>query len=491
MAAQTVDIPKKWPLINQFNNRAETLDKDARLINCIVEKDPNDGEYWIQRRVGLSTAVQTLSGEGYGMFMYESLTQYTDPLTFKVYKLLNAIPIKIAALNSSVVNVYNGSTIIGTAQLSSMISFQPMPFGANTTLVFGANNAVYYTDGSFGSVTKITDANFPLQVVPGFVYLDGTLYVMTIDGSIYGSKNLDDPTVWDPLNLIKANQYSDHAVCLARQLSYVLAIKSTTTEFFYDGGNATGSPLTKLPGGLLNFGSVSADSVKEIDGLLFWLTSNNTVSPQVVKLDNLLPTFVSTPGVERLLDGVTSSTTIRAFAFKHGGHRYYVLTLIELNLTLVFDIDQNTWYQWTDANGNYWPIVSQSYDLTNNHIFQHKSNGQVFRMEGDYIYPNDAGALIPVDIYTPNYTGGVRRRKKQLKSMGFEADQVTGSILQVRSSDDDYQTWSNFRQVDLSKETPELIDEGSFYRRAYHFRHQSNTAFRIKAVDLQIDLGTN
>jgi len=57
-------------------------------------------------------------------------------------------------------------------------------------------------------------------------------------------------------------------------------------------------------------------------------------------------------------------------------------------------------------------------------------------------------------------------------------------------SDDDYQTWSNFREVDLSKNRPMLTNCGTFRRRAYHFRHQSNTPLRIQAVELMIDLGT-
>ena len=65
-------------------------------------------------------------------------------------------------------------------------------------------------------------------------------------------------------------------------------------------------------------------------------------------------------------------------------------------------------------------------------------------------------------------------------------------MLQVRKNDSDYalDKWSNFRLVDLSKKQPVLTNNGSFVRRAYNLRHQSATAFRIKAVELQLDLGT-
>ncbi len=93
------------------------------------------------------------------------------------------------------------------------------------------------------------------------------------------------------------------------------------------------------------------------------------------------------------------------------------------------------------------------------------------------------------DIYTPNFDANVRRNK-QLSAMEFIGDQTPGSILEVSNSDDDYQTWSNFRLVDLSYKRPRLINCGTFRRRAYNFRHRSNTPLRLQAVELQYDLGT-
>jgi hypothetical protein len=74
--------------------------------------------------------------------------------------------------------------------------------------------------------------------------------------------------------------------------------------------------------------------------------------------------------------------------------------------------------------------------------------------------------------------------------MEFIADQVPGSILLVRSSDDDYQHWTDWRSVDLGSPEPYLTECGTFKRRAHNFRHQSNTAMRLQAVELQLDLGT-
>ena len=223
------------------------------------------------------------------------------------------------------------------------------------------------------------------------------------------------------------------------------------------------------------------------------MTSNRTLSPQIVRMDNLQITIVSTPPVERILDN-TAQAGYRSVAFKHAGHRFYAITslLNAIGPTLLYDLDQQLWYQWTDATGaKYWPIGSMSYDLTNVHLGQNIDTGAIYIVDADYSYSNDVGVVPPVDIYTENFDGGLDRIKN-LPMMRFDADQNPGSTLLVRINDDDYQAgkWSNFRSVDLSLQRPVLPDCGSFYRRAWHLRHQSNTPFRIKAAYLQLDKGT-
>ena len=97
--------------------------------------------------------------------------------------------------------------------------------------------------------------------------------------------------------------------------------------------------------------------------------------------------------------------------------------------------------------------------------------------------------MITSDIVTPIFDGATGRRK-QCGRMDVVGDQVLGSILQVRVSDDDYQSWSNFRLVDLGMKKPHLTNCGTFQKRAYHLRHATNTPFRLQSIDLQYDIGT-
>jgi hypothetical protein len=472
------DIPTRWPLASQPDNRAAKFDKDSRLINCYAERDIEDGGYQIEQRYGLATSPYTFGVGGGGMYHWNLLFRELIASGNVLYALSLVGGIQVP----QTIGPFVGNGIVHYLQMSTVPT---VIFGTGGTMPY--NGLTYITNGT--SLVQVTDVNFPLNTVPGFVFLDGTTYVMTNTGIIYGSLNLNDPTLWDPLNTIRANSYPDFAIYLAQQLTYVVALKEWSTQFFYDAGNATGSPLAPVPGALLNYGCLSADTVQEIDGLLLWVTSSKTESSQVLLLENLAMTIVSTPGIDRQLGLGTPLSVFRSWTLKRGGHRLYCITNITSNVSMVYDIDQKLWYQWTDYLGNYYPIVAIVPDQAGNLLAQNSASSSMYYIDTDFVYPNDAGQIITVDIYTPNFDADVDR-VKMLSQMRFNADQVKGSLLDVRFSEDDYTNWTNFRRVNLGNKRPILSDCGSFYRRAYHFRQACNTPFRIESVDLQMGIGT-
>jgi hypothetical protein len=506
LSTQTLQAPLRWPLVTQPENRNQTTTFDAKLVNGYAERG-EDG-FQVKKRPGFSAPVFTGLGTAAGIYNWTIVNEIGVGYTLQVVSggflySLNYYP----AVGSPTLTVSGpvtfsyGPTVVnfgpflidhGIVQFSNTVQWCIVQ-ASSPYLVFGTGSATYYIGGPAAlPPTQITDPNFPTYTVPGIAYLDGTTYVMDFTGVIWGSLGLNDPRTWSALNFIQAGNYSDPGVYLARQLVYVIAIKRWSTQVFYDAGNATGSPLSPLPGAVIDYGCLSPDTVQSIEGMLIWVTTNRSSSPQVGILDNLQFRIVSSPAIDRLLTNANTTgptTHFYSTSFKKGGHRFYTVTIYEANLTLIYDIDQKMWYQWTDNAGNFWPYVANSFDNNNNLLFQHRSNGNIYTLDMDYIYPNDNGLVFPVEIYTPNYDAGVDRQK-YLSQMRYNADQVDGSTLFVRNSDDDYQTWSNFRRVDLSQIRPIMNDCGTFYRRAYHIRHNANTPLRIKSIDLQMDLGT-
>lgn len=457
------ELPKRLPLDIRPENRDDSTAKDAKLVNAFAEKQP-DGSVKLFKRPGLSQ-VYNIGGAGLGTYNWLG----------NIYSVFGTA-------------LYKNTVSVGTVDATGGIYHWTQCLGDTPKLVLGNGVKAYTYDDSNGLV-EITDADFPTAFVKGWAYLNGTTYVMTSAAEIQGSE-INDPQNWDPLNVIIAQIEPDLGVAMAKQLSYAIAMKEWSTETFYDAGNATGSPLGRVEGAKLNYGCVAADSVAEIDGMLLWLSTNRSSSHEVIMMDNLKAKIVSDKPIERLLDGIDPREgNFYAWATKVDGHRFYVLTVMDLNLTLYYDIDENRWGQWTDASGNYFPIVAATYGPGPVRILQHETNGKLYAFDAD-TYTDDS-SLITVDVVTPNFDGGTRVMK-ELERMAFAANQVKGSKLHVRWNDADYdpRQWSNFRDVDLGIEFPILQNCGSFRRRAFHMRHRANTAWWMQAVDLSLKMGT-
>lgn len=454
----TGDKPKRLPLVATPENRNTTTDKDAQLINAFAEKSV-EGDYWIYKRPGL-TLSQTYSGAGAGIYNWKN----------NIYSVFGGSFLK----NGSSLGSVNTSN--GKYAFNQILSSTPKVFLMNGV-------AAYYSDGS--SLTQITDVNYPSSLVKGSAYLDGTLYVMDANAKIYGS-DLNDLSTWDPLNVIVAQIEPDGGVAIAKQASYVIAFKEWTTEFFWDAASPEGSPLASAPNLKINWGCASADSVQDIEGDLFWLGNNKSAELVIMTLSNASAQKISYPAIERLLAGADTSQ-IMSWQHKEYGHKFYVLTMVSKNLTLVYDIDQQLWYRWANTLNSYLHVIDSTYDAQQNHYLQHPTNGEIYLMSKDYT--SDFDLPFSVDVYTPNYDGGTTKMKF-VQGIEIIGDQEYGSILKVRVSDDDYRTWSSFRSIDLGKKRPRITNCGSFSRRAYHFHSLSGGDLHIKAVDLDMDIGT-
>jgi hypothetical protein len=508
MPAKTEEAPLKLPLAPYLQNRQPYIDvrtmKDARLINGYAEYDAEAQTFQIQKRFGLFGISTPTPGAGLGIYSTSNSPNfYTGPIGSGIqgrrYSIVGTTLYEDFASTAL--------TVDGSAQYYFTECISQAGGGTYWNIVMFNNGASGFyayvpTAVGVGTLTHL-DPLFGLGGVygtaKGIVYLDGTTYIMDYAGNIYGSPLNNIFGTWSGLNVVPASITPDPGVMLTKQLSYVVALKAYSTQIFYDAGNPTGSPLSPVQGAYIPYGCLNADSVKTIDTYLIWMTANQTASPQIIIMENLQTKIISTPGVDRLLSGYGqygSAGAVYSWVLKHSGHRFYGITLVDINMTLVFDIDQNLWYIWTGggvANNTYWPVGSITYNPwvsgLNRQYVQNSLNGKIYVLDEDYIYPTDDGTLFPVDLYTASFDAGVDRRKL-LSLMRVHSDQVKGSSLAIRYSEDDYLTWSNFRKVDLSLKRPFLDNCGTFHKRAWHFRHLAATPFRMNAISLQMDIGT-
>jgi hypothetical protein len=441
-------------LAHSTDQRDETANKfDARVVNGFVEKTENG--LVVVKRPAISTYI-TLTGGGpvQGCYWWNgSLYAITAGNIYKDGVLLSAI-----------------TTAGGSYSFASVL-------GATPKMVFHNSSNMYYTDGTTVTFSAAGSSAVNIQ---GFAYLDGTLYGGNSPFNIRGSA-LNDPATWDALNVITAQKEPDNMVAVYKQLQYVVVFKWWTIEAFWDAGNPTGSPLQSAPGTLLPFGCRQPGSIQQFEDLLVFASATRNGSVGIMYLENLRPTTISTPAIERLLQDADWSL-VYSWCGRLGGHRFYCITLVNSNISLVYDFTTRMWFQWTyGPNQTYLPFMFCT-SLPNRQIVLQHENGSLYTLS-NVVY-NDDGQEIVVDIYTQNWDGGTRNRKT-LKRMELIADQALLKNVKVRWSEDDYQSWSNFREFNASKKRPYLDDLGTFYRRAFNLRYNAyNAPLRVEALEM-------
>lgn len=385
-----------------------------------------------------------------------------------------------ATLNVAIPATY---TPTGTgATTSEQWQFTTQNAGAYLVMKNTADAWVLYT----GLLQKITSTNYPKLTVPGVVNLDDTIYVMDIDGVIYGS-NLSDPFTWSALNFITADFDSDAGVMLIKYQNFVLALKAYTFQLFYDAGRFPGSPL--LPATTYNtkLGCFSADSVASIQNTVVWAAQSHTKGTHIVVMDGTTAVPISTPAIDKILQDWVPQNGDHATAKTDLGHIWYHLSIASLALTICYDFVEKEWYIAKNGIEGAFRAINASNDGGGNQLMQDVSIGVVY-IPTPFTYLDNDTAITSIG-QTNKVDGGNNKRKftAGLTVIGNRRGSGVGANnLLVQWSDDDAQTFNTGFTVDISKARPRIPRTGSFRRRTWKFTHSANSSMELEALEQEI-----
>ena len=252
---------------------------------------------------------------------------------------------------------FTGSTIALNPNVAGLFyHFNQTSLGiATPLLVFKSTKDLYDYNGS--TLTKLSNvANYPTTTVPGLVYLDGYFFVMDPQGRIWNSA-VNDPSTWTALGVIAMQNEPNGGVAIAKMANYVVGFGVWTIEFFWDAANAApASPLapnTTLP---IQIGCANGESVIEMEGSIVFVGQTKHEGASVYWFGpgggtGYTPSRISDSFVDRILQN-DPLTNIRAFSQVIYGHACYVLTLVQSNITLVYDFTTQEWTVWSTMTEN-------------------------------------------------------------------------------------------------------------------------------------------
>lgn len=386
--------------------------------------------------------------------------------------------------------VSNTTTAGGTSGTSGVLSFSQT---SQVPYLFYHNSSTMWTyNGTTGVTAAVTSAGAPtsqgMTLVPGAVYLDDTTYVMTTTGRIYNSA-IEDPTTWNALDYVSKASEPDRGVAIEKILNYLVAFGEWSMEFFYDAANPTGSPLARNDSAKQEIGCANGYTVVHGHSSVFWVGQQRTAGRGVYMLQGLSPKKISTNAIDKYLNA-DAMTNPRAFFLTIQGHPMYVLTLKDSALTFVYDLTENHWYQWTSDNGSGTETMFDGHfhcEVNGIDYLQNETTGALYKLQVTTYQDN--GKNITFKAVSPRIDGGTVNKKfcYSLELVGNN----TAAVISERHSDDDYTTWSTARTLDMSVGRPIQRSYGSFRRRATELSSTSNAPIRLKAMELQIEEGTN
>jgi len=115
--------------------------------------------------------------------------------------------------------------------------------------------------------------------------------------------------------------------------------------------------------------------------------------------------------------------------------------------------------------------------------------GNVYEINGTNAVDGTAGVPINWKMRTANQDGGNNERKFCF-SAAMLGDILAGSSQSLlRTTDDDYQTYSAYRRFDLNSVRSNQQRWGNYRRRAWEWRYTGTWAYRHQAVELEVIQG--
>lgn len=450
-------------------------DKDQRFINCypITVKNPatRSARAYLIKRPGFQADITPSSGNvGNAVKVWVGNSN----------KIISAF----GATNST---IYDSAVSLG-AITGKCTSITETILSGTANLAITANNSRAWYFPAGGALTEITDSDFPggagRTVVGPFAHLGGFAFIMDSTGRIYNS-DLNSISAWTANSFATANLSAGSGVGCFNYRNHIIAFKSRSYEVWFNNGNATGSPLSRREEACREIGLINANAITSL-GDTFGFVGVTKGALAVYLMDGFTPNRVSTPEIEAQLTLIGASD-IYVSSCKLMGRTFIVIT--GTALTYVYCVEEQLWHEWNSTTPLWHRMdgfVSGS-SFINYAVSVQSTSGKVFVMNPANFVFQDNGSAYTAAFQTSLIDNNNNKRKTmhELRVIGDNAE--SSSTLSISFSDDDYQTFSAVRTVDLSENDPKLTRCGSFRRRSIKGSHSANLAMRLEAFDAEIE----
>lgn len=369
-------------------------------------------------------------------------TTYRSRPGSEAYRDLGVGPIRKmwrqdGTLDGAILAISGSALYVGTTSLGDVGSTGISFAGSPDRAIVVADGQAWRTDGVTKTLIVMPDD------VPGYegspapvssVRFFSGFFLLSITGTdrfYWIQPEQDDP---DPLDFATSERIPDAIVSIALSGDEIWMLGGEGEEVFSITGD-NDAPFQSITGRVYESGCASADSVVEVGTVLAWVTKERTVA-----FAQGSPVPASDDAIAELL---SNATTFKAWAFRMSGHAYYVLTIDDL--TLAFDFQSQRWSRFSSFGFDTWRAVAGCQDGAAVYAGDSQS-GAIWRLGFDLT--SDAGNPLVREVSgTFDNTGPpVGCASVTLRTTIGQGD---GTALELKWSDNQGRTFSNWRQIPL------------------------------------------
>jgi len=468
--------------MKEYDSRAAGFSKDVDYLNVFFEitknKATQENMYDIWTRPGtadFSSALQSTNVRQ--VYYWESQQKY--------YVWVDD---DIQIVNTSGTITATITAVLGTS--SGTVGVTEFLYDNGTTKLVFTDGTSLKTIDTANTVVASADPDLPTPLATALVFLDGYLFIVKSGTADIYNSDLNDPLAWTAGDFITAEMLPDSLTTISRLNNYLIALGSSSIEYFWDAANATGSPLQRNDtpvklngylGGLVQYGNK-----------IFYLGNSTEGAPNLFVLEDFKIKELGNESLRRQLELTSTASNYSnwpAVVTSINGHAFYIITAGS-SYTYVVDIETGLWSRWAHAAGTNFPIAFSANSKTSTSYLPviYLVGGTVLR-KFTVTAATDAGTSYDYQIVS-GLEDFDSYNQKAINRLTIYGDRPSSdTTMSIAWTDDDYRTYSTAQTVNLNQELPCIYQCGSFRRRAHKLTCSPTVPFRIRYLELDLNLG--
>lgn len=377
---------------------------------------------------------------------------------------------------SSTTNVFVGQALSG-AGIPAGARVQSIDSATQITMTAAATASAGPVTITFTQLAKIISSAFPSSVAGAFAFLGGFAFIMSSDGKIYNSaiNNINSWSANDYIPGTQTGSLSGNGQGVVRVKDRIFGMYSGSNELFYNAGNPSNSPLSRVANSLSNIGIYDFATCGDYVFFMGAPAGEQLVNCYIMSEAGVKE--ISPPPVSR---NISQGMGTPSAAFLSGGRMagldFFFLQYTSFSVSWMYCVQTNKWFE-TGLAANYLfsggPLSGGLYAVSLADSVLYKVNSSIYQ---------DGGVAFTMVSQTQPYVLN-KGKAFTIRSVELLADNQSSGSTTLKISGDDYANFTTIGSFDLTSTRKRLYRCGYYKNHAiFKLEDAGNNAWRGQAL---------